>query len=258
MRYPLIRSVARNLCDPMLAGRLWLLLVVVVAGSCSGCGPGGTSSTSATSPTGATGRSDDAAGEDEEQVAVVLKTEPGPGIWDPKGLPDFAFTERDGRTVSKRDLLGKPWIAGFIFTRCAGPCPLVTGAMKQIEKDCKEADFRLVTFTVDPARDTLDVLNQYADGYDAPKERWLFLTGEQRPIYELIRDGFKLPVEETTGPDRKPGFEIIHSTAVVLVNAEGVCVAKFNATKDDEVVRLRRIIQGKAPMPKVVAPEAAK
>lgn len=197
----------------------------------------------------------EAPGDDEEQVAVVLKTEPGPGIWDPKGLPDFTFTERDGRTVSKKDLLGKPWIAGFIFTRCAGPCPLVTGAMKQIEKDCKDADFRLVTFTVDPARDTLEVLNQYANGYEAPKERWLFLTGEQRPIYELIRDGFKLPVEETTGPDRKPGFEIIHSTAVVLVNADAVCVAKFNATKDDEVVRLRRIIQGKAPMPKVVPPE---
>ena len=244
MRYPLTRTVPpKPVCRGLFRAPWFFggLLVTALVG----CDSGHSSSTTAS----------EAPGDDEEQVAVVLKTEPGPGLWDPKGLPDFTFTERDGRTVSKKDLLGKPWIAGFIFTRCAGPCPLVTGAMKQIEKDCKEADFRLVTFTVDPARDTLEVLNQYANGYEAPKERWLFLTGEQRPIYELIRDGFKLPVEETTGPDRKPGFEIIHSTAVVLVNADGVCVAKFNATKDDEVVRLRRIIQGKAPMPKVVPPE---
>ncbi len=186
---------------------------------------------------------------EDEPAAIVLKTEPGPGIWDPKGLPDFSFTERNGATITKQQLLGKPWIAGFVFTHCAGPCPLVSGAMKQIERDCKDQDFRLVTITVDPARDTLAVLKSYADSYEAPQDKWLFLTGEQRPIYELIRDGFKLPVEETEGPDRKPGFEIIHSTAVVLVNAEGVCVAKFNATKDDEVVRLRRIIQGKSPMP---------
>lgn len=228
------------------AGCLRTIVVVCAVGLMTGC-----HSRSGDSTAQPTGGQEPSHAEDsgEPSAAVVLKTEPGPGIWDPKGLPDFSFTERDGRTVSRQDLLGKPWLAGFVFTRCAGPCPLVTGAMKQIEKECREADFRLVTFTVDPARDTLAVLNQYADSYEAPKERWLFLRGEQNPVYELIRDGFKLPVEETVGPDRKPGFEIIHSTAVILVNAEGVCVAKFNATKDDEVVKLRRIMQGKAPMP---------
>ena len=51
-------------------------------------------------------------------------------LWDPNGVEDFSLTECHGQTVTKADLLGKPWVACFIFTRCAGPCPRVSEQMQ--------------------------------------------------------------------------------------------------------------------------------
>src|ERR1700722_8203749 len=68
---------------------------------------------------------------------------------------DFALTERDGSTVRKADLLGKVWVASFVFTRCTGPCPQVTATMARLQDAFRdEPDVRLVTFTVDPENDT--------------------------------------------------------------------------------------------------------
>src|SRR3954451_344898 len=81
---------------------------------------------------------------------------------DPLPVGDFSFTERGGRTVSRRDLLGKVWIGSFIFTRCAGPCSQVSGAMSRLQKElANEDDVLLVTFTVDPEHYTPKVLTAY-------------------------------------------------------------------------------------------------
>ena len=73
------------------------------------------------------------------------------------------MTERTGKAVSRADLSGKVWVASFVFTRCAGPCPLVTSTMARLQHDLagQEGVF-LVTFTVDPDNDTPEVLRQYA------------------------------------------------------------------------------------------------
>jgi protein SCO1/2 len=75
-------------------------------------------------------------------------------LWDPAGIEDFSLTEAHGKTVTKADLLGKPWVACFIFTRCVGPCPLVSEQMQAIQTRLKGFDLRLVSFSVDPDRDT--------------------------------------------------------------------------------------------------------
>ena len=98
------------------------------------------------------------------------------------GIDDFSLTERSGKTVIKEDLLGKPWVACFVFTRCAGPCPRVSGQFYQLQKDLKDLDFRLVTFTVDPKNDTPEVLARYAESVGADPEKWLFLTGDQNGL----------------------------------------------------------------------------
>lgn len=137
-------------------------------------------------------------------------------------LGDFALTERNGRPVSNADLKGKVWVAGFIFTRCSGPCPQVTGTMARLQKELNlagESDLRLVTFTVDPARDDPDELKSYAARYDAHPERWLFLTGKQEEIHELLLKQFRLAVSEN--PEKKPGDEFSHSTRLVLIDRRG-------------------------------------
>lgn len=171
---------------------------------------------------------------------------PPQATWDPAGLPDFQFTDRSGKTVTKQDLLGKPWLIGFIFTRCAGPCPKVTGQMKLLQQ---QTGVQLVSLTVDPDWDTPEVLAKYAETYSGLKageeEKWYFLTGDKQEIFGLVQKGFKMPVQETVGKDRVPGFEVIHSVNIMQVDAEGRVVAKYNALKDEEMVRLRRVLQGK-------------
>ncbi len=161
-------------------------------------------------------------------------------LWDPNGIEEFSFTNCDGRTVTKADLLGKPWAICFVFTKCLGTCPIVTRQLKTLQDRLKDADVRLVTLTVDPARDTPEVLLDYAKVNGADLDKWYFLTGDQTAIYGLIHRSFKMPVQEVTGPTRQEGFEIIHSTNVMLVDAEGVVSAKFNAAKDEDMVSLRK------------------
>lgn len=170
--------------------------------------------------------------------------------WDADGIEDFAFTNCDGRKVTKSELLGRPWAICFVFTKCLGPCPTVTKKLRELQDRMKNYDIRLVTLTVDPARDTPEVLADYAKLNGADLSRWYFLNGDQAATYGLIHRSFKMPVQEVTGPTRQEGFEIIHSTNVMLVDKDGVIRGKYNAAKDEEMAALRREMQRLAePLP---------
>ena len=160
--------------------------------------------------------------------------------WDPEGIEDFSFTDTNHQTVTKTDLIGKPFVISFVFTHCRGPCPNVTLKMRELQDRLKDYDFNLVSLTVDPERDAIEVLKNYGKENGADFERWKFLTGNQAEIYWLIQHSFKMPVEEAKGEQRLPGFEIIHSTNIMLVNAEGRVIGKYNAQKVDEMSKLRR------------------
>ena len=122
-------------------------------------------------------------------------------------LPDFSLIERSGRRVTLGDLRGKVWIANFIYTNCTDTCPLQSARMAKLQDDFSgERDLRLVSITVDPARDTPRVLAEYATRFGADSKRWLFLTGEKEAIYALAQQGFYLSVEEPErpGPTGRP------------------------------------------------------
>jgi protein SCO1 len=132
-------------------------------------------------------------------------------------VPDFDLVERGGSHVSLESLKGKVWVADFVFTHCAGPCPLISSKMARLQEAVRDLDgVRLVSFTVDPERDTPEVLAEYAKHYRADAERWLFLTGPKEPIYRLVGDGFHLAVEESGGAGL-----VTHSTRLVLVDQQG-------------------------------------
>jgi cytochrome oxidase Cu insertion factor (SCO1/SenC/PrrC family) len=115
--------------------------------------------------------------------------------------------------------------------------------MRELQDRLQDYDFNLVTLTVDPERDSIETLKQYGTNQGANFDHWKFLTGNQADIYGLIQRSFKMPVQETTGDDRKPGFEIIHSTNIMLVNSEGRVVGKFNAMKPEDMAKLRKEIK---------------
>ncbi len=175
---------------------------------------------------------------------VTLEQQASP--WDAEGIEDFSFTDTNHQPLTKQDLIGKPFIISFVFTRCLGPCPNVTRQMRELQDRLQDYDFNLVTLTVDPERDTIETLQRYGKDQGANFDRWKFLTGNQADIYGLIQRSFKMPVEEATGPARQPGFEIIHSTNIMLVDATGRVVGKFDAQNDEQMARLRRELKNLA------------
>jgi protein SCO1 len=131
--------------------------------------------------------------------------------------PQFQFTAQDGTTVSNADLKGKVWVADFIFTRCAGPCPVMTSRMAEVNQALsgKAKDVELVSFTVDPEYDTPQVLKEYGERVGASPERWKFLTGPKDQIEATVMKGFLQALS------REPSGVPIHSTRFALVDRDG-------------------------------------
>ncbi len=141
-------------------------------------------------------------------------------------IPEFTFLERDGRTVTRDDLLGSIWIADFIFTTCAGPCPKLSLRMRSLQKGIAnyDGDVKLVSFSVDPTHDQPAVLSAYAKRYHADPNLWWFLTsGDEASMHELVQKGFLQALSPSTG-----GSEIIHSTQFVLVDRQGAIRTWYN------------------------------
>jgi cytochrome oxidase Cu insertion factor (SCO1/SenC/PrrC family) len=146
---------------------------------------------------------------------------------------DFRLTERSGREVTPDDLRGKAWLASFVFTRCTGPCPQVSGTVARLQGElAKEKDVRFVTFTVDPEHDDPQELKRYAEHFGADPERWLFLTGKESDVYKLLRDGFHVTAQQNRGADRKPGAEVMHDQHLVVVDKKGHIRGYFDGARD--------------------------
>jgi len=152
-------------------------------------------------------------------------------------LPPFTLTERSGSRIHLQDLKNKVWLANFIFTHCQGQCPTLTAKMKRIYREMSDLEkLRFVSFTVDPERDNPRVLSQYADRIGADPTRWLFLTGEQVGMAELIEGGFKLP-------QGQGGEEIQHSFKMALVDKWGRVRRYYDGENESELYSIRRDVE---------------
>ena len=146
-----------------------------------------------------------------------------------RAVPEFSLIDQNGRTVTNADLRGKIWIADFIFTRCKGPCPLMTARMLEMQKALtKTPEVKLVSVTVDPAYDTPEVLKAYAEANFADPERWKFLTGDKAVIEKLVTEGFMQHLAEENG-------EPVHGTMFLIVDGNGM-VRSVRMLEDPELI----------------------
>ena len=149
-------------------------------------------------------------------------------------IPQFEFTNSDGNIVTLDNLKGKVWVADFIFTTCTMACPMMTGNMNIVHKKFKKNDnVRLVSISVYPEYDTPEVLKNYASQYDADTEKWLFLTGKEDAVKDIIRDGFKIGDYEDI---------IFHSEKFALVDKKGIIRAYYNGMKSEDMKQLKKDI----------------
>jgi protein SCO1 len=149
--------------------------------------------------------------------------------------------------VTQADLDDRVWIAAFIFTRCPLSCPRISGVMRTLQGRLARTNALLVSISVDPEHDTPAVLKAYAEQFGASPDRWWFLTGAKTATYDVIHNGFKLALAETTAADRADGAEsIAHSDRLALVE-HGRVVGLFESTDsaalDELVARATRLAQ---------------
>ena len=154
----------------------------------------------------------------------------------PVDLPDYGFvpafrlTAQSGDAFDSRSLEGKIWVADFIFTNCPGPCPRMTSQMHQVQQAVvKMRDVRLVSFTVDPARDTPAVLAGYARVHHASPELWYFLTGPQAALNDLCRNVFKLGNVDGT---------LMHSTRFILIDRKSHIRGYYDTSESESIPHL--------------------
>ena len=161
--------------------------------------------------------------------------------------PEFALVNQDGDTLRRADLRGTVWLASFIFTHCTDFCPTVTAQMARLRDSLRTAGtlgrrVRLVSFSVDPARDTPEVLRAYAAKFGAsPPADWAFLTGSPpERVQRMIEEGFKLGARPMpAGPaDTIAGYQVAHSPRIVLVDPGGRVRGTYRATEPEAMKQL--------------------
>ncbi len=149
-------------------------------------------------------------------------------------VPAFQLTNQNGQPFGSAQLAGKIWIADFIYTTCPGPCPMISSRMSELQKPLEKTDVHLVSFSVDPEKDTPDVLGSYAERLQAEPGRWDFLTGPKPVIYKLSHDSFKLAVSDGSDAQGIP----VHSTRMVLVDRRAQIRGYYDATEADAITKL--------------------
>lgn len=148
----------------------------------------------------------------------------------------FSFVDQSGKGMRLQDLAGKVWIANFIFTRCAGPCPMMSARMKDLTEKFGDGRLRFVSFSVDPEYDTPEVLTKYAEKFPDESGRWLFLTGRKNEVYRVAQESFLLGASHSGKQD--PGQAIMHSTKFVLVDGRAQIRGYYDSTEKDSLERL--------------------
>jgi cytochrome oxidase Cu insertion factor (SCO1/SenC/PrrC family) len=149
-------------------------------------------------------------------------------------IPPFSLVNQNNQPFGSAELVGKIWIADFVYTSCPGPCPMISSRMSELQKPLERTDVHLVSISVDPGHDTPTVLHSYAEKLHAQANRWDFLTGSRATIYNLSRNGFKLAIDDGS---RELGVPV-HSTRMILVDRHGTIRGYYDATAPDAITKI--------------------
>ncbi len=173
-----------------------------------------------------------------------------PAVPDRLGVvPDFALTDQKGAALGKGDLSGKVWVASFVFTRCAGPCPRIMAVCGELQDSLFELPgaspetLRLVSFSVDPDHDSTAVLAAWGEKLGVDAGRWHLLTGERAAIDATVRDGFHLAIARAEDPSVDASMAVTHSTRLCIVDGEGVIRGYYDVDDPATLAAVRRKVK---------------
>ena len=136
-------------------------------------------------------------------------------------VPEFELLKSDSTTFNSSELRGKIFVLDFIFTSCPGACPVMSAKMSELYQYYAHSDkVQFISISVDPERDTLEVLREYAKKQGVTDDRWIFLRGPVEEVKRISEKGFYLAAENLPGG---------HSTKFVLIDEKGQIRAYYDA-----------------------------
>jgi len=152
-----------------------------------------------------------------------------------KTLPEFEFINQDGKTVTRKDFLGKVFIADFFFVSCPTICPVMSKNVRKIyERYDGIDDFRILSHSID-STDSIPVLKAYSEGLGVALPTWHFVTGVKDSIYNIGYDFYMATMEEDGSPG-SGGY--VHSGGLILVDRKGRIRGIYDGTSDAETGQL--------------------
>lgn len=147
---------------------------------------------------------------------ILLPSPPALPVIGP--MAAFSLKDQDGRAVTDKDLLGKVQIVDFIFTNCPDTCPTLTAKMSGLQRQIPGEAVGLVSFTVDPDRDTPEAMAAFAARFGADHSRWRFLTGDAAQLRGVVRSMMLAAEKAEPGPDGS--YNVVHSEKFVLLDRQ--------------------------------------
>ena len=162
----------------------------------------------------------------------------GPRDLDSKGdtiyhtIPDFSFTNQEGKTITKKDLEGKIYVANFFFATCPTICPKMSMQLQRVQTEfAAQRELKIISHTVNPEKDTVEALAAYGKKFMVNPSKWYLVTGNKKEIYDVAIKGYFLPTEdEGGGPDN-----FTHSEKLVLVDKEKRIRGYYDGTNQASV-----------------------
>lgn len=147
----------------------------------------------------------------------------------------FEFENQFHEVINEKTVTGKIYVADFFFATCQSICPQMSTQLTRVQKAFKnDPDFLILSHTVNPMHDTVEVLNQYAIGYGALKDKWHFLTGSKKEIYRIAKEGYLVNAIQDDGTEE--GF--LHTELFILVDKKKRLRGMYDGTDSVAVNKL--------------------
>jgi protein SCO1/2 len=151
-------------------------------------------------------------------------------------IPAFEMINQEGKTITNKNFEGKIYVADFFFTTCGSICPLMTNNLVKVQNEfINDSTVKILSFTVNPETDSVEILNAYAKKYGAINSKWSFCTGAKNKIYKLAQRGFLLVPPDV---DVNDSSQFIHDERFNLVDAKGRIRGTYSGTDSLEVQQL--------------------
>jgi protein SCO1/2 len=150
-------------------------------------------------------------------------------------VKDFNLINQNGNNITSKDYENKIYVVDFFFTRCPSICPIMTDNMKKIQDEyINNDDVMLLSMSVTPDIDDIEVLKDYAVEKGVNDSKWNITTGSKKHIYELARKSYFAVVDQGDGDLQ----DFIHTPNFILVDTKKQIRGIYDGTEDNEILRL--------------------